>query len=203
MPLSLQSRILRVLQDREVMPLGGGKPTAVDFLPVAATHRPLQQLVAEGRFRPDLYYRLAHYVVELPALRDLPGKPEILHALWRQTGAMRDRVTLSAAAEAALLSYSWPGNFRQLAGAVRAMLALADPGVELQLADLPVEIRSPVFSAPIDLPGVTLNDLTDEAIRRAIDTAGGNVARAARALGIDRSTLYRRVLWKGGSRARH
>jgi len=206
MPLSLQSRILRVLQDREVMPLGGGKPTKVDFLPVAATHRPLKQLMAEGLFRPDLYYRLAHYVVELPALRELPGKPEILRALWRQAGGVREGVTLSAAAEEKLLAYAWPGNFRQLAGVVRAMLALAGPGESLSVEDLPAEINAqPVLGGPVVSPGIasTLETTTDEAIRQAIVAAGGNISRAARTLGIDRSTLYRRVLWKTPPGSRH
>ena len=186
MPLSLQSRILRVLQDREVMPLGGGKPTKVDFLPVAATHRPLKQLMEEGRFRPDLYYRLAHYVVEMPALRELPGKPEILRALWRQAGGLREGVTLSLAAEEKLLAYAWPGNFRQLAGVVRAMLALAEPGQALGPEDLPVEISAQQGMAATAAPAqtaATLDATTDEAIRQAIVAAGGNVSRAARALG--------------------
>ncbi len=205
MPLSLQSRMLRVLQDREVMPLGGGKATKVDFLPVAATHRPLKQLVEEGKFRPDLYYRLAHYVVELPPLRDLPGKPDILRALWRQAGAGREGVTLSLEAEERLLAYPWPGNFRQLAGVVRAMLALADPGQRLGPEDLPAEILVPLATLPTAAiaPGASLETLTDDAIRQAIAAAGGNMSKAARALGIDRSTLYRRAIWKGVSASRH
>lgn len=205
MPLSLQSRMLRVLQDREVMPLGGGKATKVDFLPVAATHRPLKQLVEEGKFRPDLYYRLAHYVVELPPLRDLPGKPDILRALWRQAGAGREGVILSIEAEEKLLAYPWPGNFRQLAGVVRAMLALAEPGQQLGPEDLPAEILAPLATVPtaaISAPA-SLETLTDDAIRQAIAAAGGNMSKAARALGIDRSTLYRRAIWKGASAIRH
>jgi len=194
MPLSLQSRMLRVLQDREVMPLGGGKPTKVDFLPVAATHRPLKQLVEQGAFRPDLYYRLAHYVVELPALRDLPGKPDILHAIWRHA-AGRDGITLSPDVEQRLLAYSWPGNFRQLAGVVRTLLALAEPGKPIGIDDLPAEITSQPI-APATIPEATLGAITDEALRRAVANAGGNMSRAARTLGIDRSTLYRRVVWK-------
>lgn len=205
MPLSLQSRMLRVLQDREVMPLGGGKVTKVDFLPVAATHRPLRQLVEEGKFRPDLYYRLAHFVVELPPLRDLPGKSDILHALWRQAGAGRAGITLSAEAEEKLLAYSWPGNFRQLAGVVRAMLALAEPGQRLGASDLPAEILAPDMSVPgpAIAPPLSLEALTDDAIRQAIAAAGGNMSKAARALGIDRSTLYRRAVWKGTTASRH
>ncbi len=199
MPLSLQSRILRVLQDREVVPLGGGKATKVDFLPVAATHRPLKQLVDEGKFRPDLYYRLAHYTVELPPLRDVAGRPDILKALWRQSGAAREGVTLSVEAEQRLLDYSWPGNFRQLAGVIRAVLALAEPGQRVTLADLPSEITA---DDPMPVVGVqaSLDAITDEAIRSALSSAGGNVSRAARSLGVDRSTLYRRVIWKGGAR---
>ena len=205
MPLSLQSRMLRVLQDREVSPLGGGKVTPVDFLPVAATHRPLLQLVEEGRFRADLYYRLAHFVVELPPLRELPNREDILRAVWRQAGAENEGVTLSREAEARLLSYAWPGNFRQLAGVVRAMLALAEPGQRLGLEDLPLEVLRPAGKGHEAEPAgpATLSALTDEAIRRAIGEAEGNLSRAARALGIDRSTLYRRVVWKSERQSRH
>lgn len=205
MPLSLQSRMLRVLQDREVTPLGGGKALPVDFLPVAATHRPLLQLVEEGKFRADLYYRLAHFVVALPPLRELPNREDILNAVWRQAGAEGDGVTLTRDAEARLLAYAWPGNFRQLVGVVRAMLALAEPGQRLTVDDLPLEVLRPAGHAAVAEPigSPTLAALTDEAIRRAIDEADGNLSRAARALGIDRSTLYRRVVWKGERQSRH
>ena len=205
MPLGLQSRMLRVLQDREVSPLGGGKTTPVDFLPVAATHRPLLQLVEEGKFRADLYYRLAHFVVALPPLRDLPNREDILRAVWRQAGAETEGVTLSRDAEARLLSYAWPGNFRQLAGVVRAMLALAEPGQRLGVEDLPLEVLQPVGPLPQVEPAspATLAALTDDAIRRAIGEADGNLSQAARALGIDRSTLYRRVVWKSDRQSRH
>ena len=205
MPLNLQSRMLRVLQDREVSPLGGGKATPVDFLPVAATHRPLLQLVEEGKFRADLYYRLAHFVVELPPLRELPNREDILRAVWRQAGAETEGVTLSRDAEARLLSYAWPGNFRQLAGVVRAMLALAEPGQRLGVEDLPLEVLRPVNPLPQAEPAspATLAVLTDDAIRRAIAQADGNLSQAARTLGIDRSTLYRRVVWKSERHSRH
>ena len=202
MPLSLQSRLLRVLQDREVVPLGGGKAISIDFLPVSATHRPLRQLVEEGQFRADLYYRLAQFVIELPALRDLAGRAEIVRALWRQIGAGDRDVTLSPEAEKRLIGYGWPGNFRQLASTLRAMLVLAEPGQVLEIADLPAEVRD---EAPrLNASEETLAGLTDAALRTALANAGGNVSKAARALGVDRSTLYRRVLWKGqGSTSRH
>jgi transcriptional regulator of acetoin/glycerol metabolism len=191
MPLAMQSRLLRVLQDREVMPLGG-KATKVDFLPVCATHRPLKALVEAGQFRPDLYFRLAHFVIELPALRTLEGKADIIGALWRQLGAPRQGIVLSAQAEAMLVAYAWPGNFRQLAATLRAVLALAEPGAVVDVGDLPTEMQ---VAAP-GFAGERLDDITDEAIRRALAASGGNVSKAARALGVDRSTLYRRVIWK-------
>lgn len=198
MPLGLQSRILRVLQDREVTPLGGGKATKVDFLPVCATHRPLKQLVDGGQFRADLYFRLAHFVIELPPLRELQGMADVVRALWRQLGAESAGVTMSAATEGRLLAYTWPGNFRQLAGMLRAVLALAERGQVVEVADLPVELVAAGAS-----PGGTLDAITDDALRGALEQAGGNVSRAARTLGVDRSTLYRRVLWKGATGLRH
>ena len=203
MPIGLQSRMLRALQDREVTPLGGGKAFAVDFLPVSATHQPLKALVEAGKFRADLYFRLAQYMVELPPLRAVPKKTEMLKALWKQAGGEARGVTLSPEAEAQLIGYGWPGNFRQLAGMLRALLALAEPGEMLSVAALPPEVRDPPVPERGTQPG-TLDALAEDSMRRALEANGGNISRAARSLGIDRSTLYRRVMWKtGDSPSRH
>ena len=195
MPLALQARLLRVLQEREVRALGSAQARSVDFALVCATHRDLRAMVGEGRFRADLYYRLQHFTVELPALRDDPRGPAHIAEMLARTLEDRD-IGLSAAARAALLGHSWPGNWRELAGTCRTLAALALPGQVLGLADLPAALRE--AAAPEAKPGARpeaaadLRSLTAAAMQRALEACGGNVSRAARMLGVHRSTLYRR-----------
>ncbi|GLK86515.1 sigma-54-dependent Fis family transcriptional regulator [Ancylobacter defluvii] len=200
MPLSLQSRLLRVLQDREVLPLGGGRPVSVDFALVCATHRHLKGLVESGTFRSDLYFRIAHYTIELPAVRDLPDRLATVRELWRRV-ARDERLVLTAACEERLAAYDWPGNFRQLVGVLRMLAALAEPGQPVGTDLLPQEVsenaRPQPARAASDAPASEPADLDAielAAMRRALDAHGGNVSKAARALGINRSTLYRRLL---------
>ncbi|MCS0493769.1 sigma-54-dependent Fis family transcriptional regulator [Ancylobacter sp. MQZ15Z-1] len=198
MPLGLQSRLLRVLQEREVAPLGGGRPVHVDFALICATHRDLRALVEAGTFRSDLYFRIAHYTLELPALRDLEDRLETVRALWRRL-VEDERLSLSERCEARLAAYRWPGNFRQLVGTLRALAALAEPHRPVEAELLPPELSEMATTRPPQLPvagamsDATLDVLTVEAMRRALEACGGNVSRAARQLGINRSTLYRRL----------
>lgn len=196
MPLSLQARLLRVLQEREVTPLGGGKPVPVDFAVLCATHRDLAALVATGRFRADLQFRLAQYPFHLPPLRDHPDRAGLIAALWRQAGGEAAGLTLTGEALARLAEYDWPGNFRQLTGALRAMVALAEPGQSVDTDMLPPLLRQPVPANRTTVPDAVLSRIELDAMRAALDASGGNVTRAARRLGISRSTLYRRLLAK-------
>ncbi len=191
MPLGLQSRLLRVLQEREVAPLGGGRPVKVDFALLCATHRDLRALADAGSFRSDLYFRIAHYVVELPPVRDLDDRLETVRELWRRLTA-DDRLTLSPECEQRLAAYDWPGNFRQLAGTLRVLAALAEPYQPVGEDMLPGDI-TPDSVAPTPAPG-GLEDITLGAMRSALEACGGNVSRAARQLGVNRSTVYRRLL---------
>ncbi|WP_332700091.1 sigma-54-dependent Fis family transcriptional regulator [Devosia sp.] len=192
MPLLLQSRLLRVLQDKEVAPLGGGTPQKADFVPVCATNRDLKAMVDAGTFRADLYFRIAQYTVTLPSLAELPDREDIVATLWSQLASAHGR--LSEPVLARLAAHHWPGNYRELAGTLRAIAALSDPGTPITLADLPQTITTGTAS-PIIHDG-NLGTLTESAMRRAVDLHRGNLSAAARALGIDRSTLYRRLLWK-------
>ncbi|MFG1333223.1 sigma-54-dependent Fis family transcriptional regulator [Xanthobacter autotrophicus] len=150
MPLSLQSRLLRVLQEREVTPLGGGRPVAVDFALVCASHRDLKQRVEEGSFRADLYFRIAQYTVTLPALRTLADREALVDRLWAElAGAGPAAPSLSAECRAALAGHGWPGNFRQLVGVLRVLQALAEPGEILGVDALPADVRS----APLEWRG--------------------------------------------------
>lgn len=206
MPLAAQGRLLRVLQERQVRPLGGGAPVPVDFALLCATHRPLAALVEGGSFRQDLYFRIAQYVVELPALRDLADRRGAITRLWSGLGGDAIGVDLDGETLDLLAAHDWPGNFRQLAGLLRAMIALAEPGRPLPASALPEEIRSRPLPSPratTEPAGEPVRDgslsaLTLEAMARAVEESGGNVSRAAKKLGIDRSTLYRRLIWRGG-----
>ncbi|MCK0209293.1 sigma-54-dependent Fis family transcriptional regulator [Starkeya koreensis] len=192
MPLALQSRLLRVLQEREVAPLGGGRPVKVDFALLCATHRDLRALVEAGSFRQDLYFRIAHYTVELPPLRALADRAVLVRALWRRL-VDDTRLTLSEGCERRLAAYGWPGNFRQLAGTLRALAALAEPYRPVGEEMLPADILAAPTAPPAPAAADTLDALTVEAMRRALDACGGNVSQAARRLGVNRSTLYRRL----------
>ncbi len=198
MPLALQARLLRVLQDREISPLGGGKPVRVDFALVCATHRPLEQLVGAGAFRQDLLFRIAQYVIELPALRTLPDRMTLVRGMWKQFGGPAAGIALAPETELRLANHEWPGNYRQLAGTLRALLALAEPGSTIDADALSPEIRqsqATMSPAAGNGDGLPLARQTLDAMRAALEASNGNVSGAARRLGIDRSTLYRRLLW--------
>ncbi len=211
MPLALQARLLRVLQEREVRALGSAQARSVDFALVCATHRDLRAMVEEGRFRADLYYRLQHFTVELPALRNDPQGPAHIAEMLARTLEERG-IELSEQAREALLRHAWPGNWRELAGTCRTLAALALPGQVLDLADLPAVMREALPAAgstaatslrgastsrsplPAAAPGAAadLRSLTAAAMQQALEACEGNVSRAARMLGVHRSTLYRR-----------
>lgn len=195
MPLALQSRLLRVLQQREVTPLGGGKPVAVDFRLICATHRDLRQAVAQGTFRADLYYRIAQYTLPLPALREHADLPGLIGDLWRrlQQGPAAE---LPSELRERLAAHDWPGNYRELVSCLRALLALAGPGYRLTLDDLPPALRDPLPQVVPLATDDTLSALAEGAMRNALEAAEGNVSAAARRLGVSRSTLYRRLLQK-------
>lgn len=202
MPLLAQGRLLRALQDKQVVPLGGGTPIPVDFALLCATHRPLADLVSTGAFRSDLYFRIAQYVVELPPLRDYADRATLVQTVWNELGGGSAGITLAADTLEHLAAYAWPGNFRQLIGTLRALLALAEPGRPLEPSALPTGLAttSPLEpEAPRAANAVqdqSLSALTLDAMREALEACDGNVSRAARRLGIDRTTLYRRLRWQ-------
>jgi len=192
MPLALQPRLLRVLQDRELSPLGGGKPVKLDFALVCATHRRLEDAVAEGRFRADLYYRISHHLVELAPLREQPGREGLVHSLWQRIGQAR---RLSDEAVERLARYAWPGNLRQLVASLRTLAALSEPGSLIGADALPAYLQARMDTPAVVAPPASapLDSMTRAAMRAAVEACDGNVARAARQLGISRSTLYRQL----------
>ncbi|HEU0195735.1 MAG TPA: sigma-54-dependent Fis family transcriptional regulator [Nevskiaceae bacterium] len=200
MPLELQTRLLRVLQEREVTPIGGNQAIPVDFRVISATHEDVAQQLPVGRFRADLYYRIAQSVVHLPPLRDYANLGHVIAQLWEVLGGPQRDLKLDAALVTALANQPWPGNLRQLTGVLRSLLALGQPGSTLAPDDLPPELgvpaglQRPAKSTPAD-PVVSsdLRSIEARAMNAALEASHGNVAAAARALGVSRSTLYRRL----------
>lgn len=196
MPLALQTRLLRVLQEREVTPLGGGRPVPVDFCLVCASHRDLKQLVDSGAFRADLYFRIAQYTVALPALRALADREALVRRFWRELADSPDAPRLADDCVAVLARHPWPGNFRQFVGALKVLRALAEPGSVLEAEALPPDLRTMPASgqSPAAVEGTSdLDSITRAAIQTALTAAEGNISEAARRLGIHRSTLHRHL----------
>jgi transcriptional regulator of acetoin/glycerol metabolism len=194
MPLALQARLLRVLQDQQVVPLGGGKPVPVDFALVCATHRDLQAEIAAGRFREDLFYRLNGFTLRLPPLRERGDLRALVEGELRRLAPGRE-LAVAADLWPALAGYRWPGNVRQLANALRTACALLEPhetaiGWQHLCDELAHALRgTPRPEAqPLDLRGASR-----AAIDRAVDECAGNLSEAARRLGISRNTLYRKL----------
>jgi DNA-binding NtrC family response regulator len=194
---AMQARLLRVLEDNAVRPAGsdGAEGEPVDVRVVAATHRDLEAMAREGRFRHDLLYRLDVVRIELPPLRDRPEDIPLLveHGLLvvqHETGTKRG---IDAAAVEALQQYGWPGNVRELLNVIRRC-ALQAPGEAIRFEDLPAGIKQ-VEPAPTGGDGQprSLREIERDAIVQALKAAGGNKQRAAQILGMPRATFYRRI----------
>lgn len=209
MPLSLQTRLLRVLQEQEVLRLGGTEPTPINVRIIAATHRDLTRQIGAGAFREDLYYRINILRLYAPPLRERPEDiPELARHLVQQVSARLglkiDRRALMEALLPAMTSYAWPGNVRELENIIeRAVVSLsaAPPRTlpEHQLRQTVPELfsagPSPAASRSSDARGLRahLSEVAAEQARRALLDAGGNHDEAARSLGVSRSTLWRRL----------
>jgi two-component system NtrC family response regulator len=195
MKLAMQAKILRVLQERMITPVGG-KPIKTTARVVAATHRDLPRLVAQGEFREDLYYRLNVVPVAIPPLRDRPSDivPLADHFLALSVAPGQMPKQLSSAAVERLLRCSWPGNVRQLRNVIeRACVLSRSPIIEPDDIDTSDEDRSAAVTSPdSDLPGAVAR-LEHEMIRKALEACGGNRTEAARRLNINRQLLYTKM----------
>jgi DNA-binding NtrC family response regulator len=194
----LQVKLLRVLQEREILRVGGTEVVPVDVRVVAATNRDLEREVRQGRFREDLFYRLNVIPIKLPPLRDRRTDVPLLveHFLAKHGEPGRTRRVAPQALEA-LVEYGWPGNVRELESVIERTLLLADDDV-IRPVDLPAEVRmrrQSVSTVPVDIPedGLDLEALERSLLLQALDKAGGNVTRAARLLGLSRRTLQYRL----------
>jgi DNA-binding NtrC family response regulator len=193
MPLTLQPKVLRVLQDRMVRPVGGREETVVDVRVISATNRDLHDLVRAGRFREDLYYRLAVIPIRLPSLRERPEDISLLaaHFLERAAATLGKRIEgFDEEATAWLAQHRWPGNVRELENVVERAVTLAR-GPRIALGDLKIEFASGV--APSAGPRPTLAELEREYIRRVLQETKGDKRAAARILGVSVRTLQRRA----------
>ena len=195
MPLGLQARLLRVLQERQVQPLGGGRAVSVDFALICATNRNLATMVETGAFRADLYYRIQDFTIRLPALRERSHLRELIHELMGRLGGDLMALSVDEDALLALSEYPWPGNLRQLSSTLRTLIALSEYGDTLTREQLPEEIGNhPRLQKSVLPGGHDLQSQTDRAIAEALAECDGCVSAAARRLGVHRSTLYR---WMG------
>jgi two-component system response regulator HydG len=195
MPLGLQSKLLRVLQEKEVHPLGASSPVRADVRLVAATHRNLEELCRQGRFREDLYYRLNVVAIQVPPLRNRLQDlvPLVAHFLEKH-GARLNRPgrVVSLEAMERLRRHWWPGNVRELENVIERALVLGS-GPTIGIEDLPESLRP---HASVTAPHGAVRGLAEterDEIIRALRSSGGNKAAAARMLGVDRKTLYRKL----------
>ncbi|WP_210081239.1 sigma-54-dependent Fis family transcriptional regulator [Pantoea endophytica] len=188
MPLSLQTRLLRVLQEKEVAPLGSSRSWPVNFAVISATHRDLAQRVAEGEFREDLLYRLQEFSMTIPPLRAWPDVEGFIRRLWLELGGADRDIQLSPALLTALAQLPWPGNVRQLRSLLRVLLALADEGEEVTEMHLPAEYRRAAVQ-----PQSNRQSHDRRLISETLQRFNGNISKTAEALGVARSTLYRRA----------
>ncbi|MGI9262813.1 MAG: sigma 54-interacting transcriptional regulator, partial [Woeseiaceae bacterium] len=191
LPPASQTKLLRVLESREVLPLGSDRPVPIDVRLVAATNQPLESMVGEGQFREDLLYRINTIQVVLPALRDRIDDiaPLIDHFVDVYARKYRlEKLPISPAAMAALRAYYWPGNVRELSHAVERALILSG-GDMLDLDDFRLVSRTGVP----DTKSLNLAATERRMVTTALEQAGGNISHAAAALGITRAALYRRI----------
>jgi len=225
MPLPLQARLLRVLQERQVSPLGSSKPMPLDVAVVAATHRNLRDMISAQIFREDLYYRLNGLVVRLPSLRERSDLNTIVQKILRAecNGCVPE---LSEEVLRLLQHYHWPGNIRQLTNVLRtaAVMAAGEPLVTRShlsddfiedaacttitaippsataAANVAESPRNQAVAVEAEVPAsetvTTLEALELQSIKRALEEAGGNISVASKRLGISRNTIYRKLRWR-------
>jgi two-component system response regulator HydG len=199
LPLEMQPKLLRALQERKVRPVGADSEVPYDARIITATNRDLEYEVDQKRFREDLFYRINVVKIDLPPLRDRGGDVLKLaqHFLAKFAGANKATLTLSESAAAKLMAYNWPGNVRELENCMERAVAMARFD-QVTIEDLPEKIRAYqadrfVVSADDPTEVVTLDEVERRYILRVLAVVGGNKAQAAVMLGLDRRTLYRRL----------
>lgn len=202
MPLSLQARLLRVLQERMVTPLGSTKSIPVNVALICATNRNLREQIAKGQFREDLYYRLNGLVVKLPPLRERTDLETVVNKLL-SAESNGTRYTISAEIMQLFKQHNWPGNFRQLTNLLRTAMVMAGDDHEILREHLPDDFledigmqQTPAVNDSTTMlvsSGEKLEDMEISVIQQTLANHGGNVSATARALGVSRNTIYRKI----------
>jgi DNA-binding NtrC family response regulator len=203
LPLSQQAKLLRAVQEREVVPVGDQKPRKVDVRLIAATHRDLEAMVEQGTFREDLLYRIQVVPIELPPVRNRAGDiPQLVDAFVQRVNQKRNRKVTGVTEDAmsALVSFEWPGNVRQLENVVERMVLLRAEGM-IDVEDLPARMQKPRAQSaqPTELPedGIDLRDAVEQfenkLILQALERTGWNKNRAAAVLRMNRTTLVEKL----------
>jgi DNA-binding NtrC family response regulator len=200
MPLNMQAKLLRVLEDGIVVPVGSNKPVVVDVRVISATNHDLSKLIEAKKFRQDLYFRIKGVSISVPPLRNrIEDIPELANYFLKQSAAEigRNIRGFTDAAMGILLNYSWPGNVRQLRNAVRTMAVMCDSD-RVDVADIPPDVYVPRRltgeAIPLaDARTVSLDDLEKQAVIKALAETSGNREKAAKILGIGERTLYRKI----------
>jgi transcriptional regulator with PAS, ATPase and Fis domain len=216
MPLHLQARLLRVLQERKVSPLGSGREVDVDVAVVCATNKNLKEMIAQGTFREDLYYRLNGLVVKLPALRERQDLDVVTRKILNSVCTAEQNIGLSPEVMALFRHYAWPGNFRQMFNLLRTAVVMAECAQDIQVEHLPDDFLDEVnaqrtsgkplhaqpnteawqttcattVSPPVG--SLVLENVAIDTMAQALRTAKGNVSVAAKILGVSRNTIYRK-----------
>ncbi|WP_099607826.1 sigma-54-dependent Fis family transcriptional regulator [Vibrio coralliilyticus] len=194
MPLDAQCRLLSVLQDKVVMPVGSAQSYQVDIQVIAATHQDLNQLVAQGRFRQDLYYRLNGLVITLPSLYQREDKAALIreiHAKHQQNSQQ-----ISASLMQLMLNYRWPGNLRELDNLLKVTSLIASDVEEISIEHVPTHFAQPLLENTLVENEVVEQDLKSTLNSTLVDTYhahNGNVSKVSRVLGISRNTVYRKL----------
>ncbi|MDA8142348.1 MAG: sigma 54-interacting transcriptional regulator, partial [Desulfobacteraceae bacterium] len=198
--LRMQVKLLRVLQDKVVERIGGGKPRQINFRIISATNQDLEGIIRKGTFRLDLFYRLNVVTISLPALRIIADDIPLLFETMLVELANKQRVPLKKVEEEALealKAYAWPGNVRELRNVAEQVMFAAD-GEQVEVGDLPPKVRSGI--APMALAGSnnrllkqSVESAERQAIEQALRQAGQNKAKASKLLGIHRTGLYQKM----------
>jgi two-component system response regulator HydG len=200
MPQAMQAKLLRVLENGEVVRLGSNDPIKVDVRLISATNRVLSEMVAEKKFREDLYFRIKGVTIDIPPLRERRDDiPLLIHYFLQNAAERYDKPIeqISPEAQQVLMSFSWPGNVRQLKNTIENMVVLAT-GAKLSLEDLPADVR-PAGGADLpvggmnNLVGISIEQAERELIRNTLKLVHGNREQAAKILGIGERTLYRKI----------
>ena len=200
MPLTMQAKLLRVLEDGVVLPVGSNKPTVVDVRIISATNQTLTKLIEKNEFREDLYFRIRGVNIVLPPLKGRPEEIPVLAEHFLQEAVEETGSKVKGITEAAmnvLSTHEWPGNVRQLKNAIRTMVVMCDRD-RIDIRDLPPEMSvrrqlPGTSTAPTNLAGVSLNELERKAIIDTLARTEGNREKAAKILGIGERTLYRKI----------